>query len=523
MMPSLSSLLPLLFCVVLTAHAADYDLLITHARIADGTGAPLREGRIGIKGQRIVALGEAAGTATQTLDAGGLVVAPGFIDVHTHSEDIPKMPLAENFLRMGVTTIITGNCGASDPDVAKFFRKVEASKCAINVATLIGHGTVRRECMGGSFIRAPSAEQLKKMQAMVEQAMKDGAVGMSTGLIYVPGSYAKTDEITALATVVAEHGGTYASHIRSENVKIITAIEEFLTIARDAKVRAELSHIKLSGPAAWGMNKDVLAALDEARSEGLTVTHDQYAYTASSTGLAQTIPDEALEGTSAEFAARLDDPEQKAKLMDRMKDILHKSKRTDYSHVVIANCKSDPELNGLRLPAAAKVRRGADTLEDQIELILTIQRQGGATAIYHGINEDDLKVFMQHPLTMVASDGGPKDIDSGVTHPRSFGNNARVLARYVRELKLLPLETAIQKMTSLPAQTFRLQGRGVIEVGAWADLVAFDPATVQDTSTFEDPVHMATGMVHVLVRGVPVIKDGTLTDARPGGPLRLNP
>jgi N-acyl-D-amino-acid deacylase len=421
---------------------------------------------------------------------------------------------------MGVTTIVTGNCGHSRTDVATFFAELDEKKIAINVATLIGHGTVREECMGGRFIRAPNAEQLKAMQALVEQGMKDGAVGMSTGLIYVPGTFAKTDEIVALAKVVAQRDGIYASHIRYETSKVFTAMEELLTIGREAKVRTEYSHIKLSGPAAWGKTAEVLAQLDKARAEGIEVTHDQYVYTASSTGLGQTIPDSALEGSAADFAKRMDDPATKADIIAKMKDTLTKSKRTDYSYVVIAGCKYAPELSGKRLPEAARQKRGSDTLDEQIELILDIQRHGGATAIFHGMNEDDLRVFLQHPLTMIASDGGPHEESGTITHPRSFGNNARVLGEYVREQKLLTLEEAIRKMTSLPATTFRLKDRGVIKPGAWADIVVFDPATVKDVATFDDPLHFAVGFSQVLVRGVPAIRDAKLTGVRPGGSLR---
>ena len=514
----LLSLLP-----ALSLLAADYDVLITNARIADGTGAPLIQGSVAIKAARIVAVGEVKGTATTVIDAMQHVVAPGFIDVHTHSEEIASKPMAENFVRMGVTTIITGNCGYSRTDVATFFKELDEKGITINVATLIGHGSVREQGMGGRFIRAPNAEQLKTMQSLVEQAMKDGAVGMSTGLIYVPGSFAKTDEIVALAKIAAAHGGIYASHMRFETAKIFGAIDELTTIAREAKVRAELSHIKLSSPAAWGKTAEVLAKLDKARAEGLDITHDQYVYTASSTKLGQLIPDAALEGTPKDFAKRLDDPEQWKKVVEGMLDILHRGQRTDYSYAVIASCGWDRSLAGKTVPQAAKQKLGSESLESQIELILQIQRSGGASAIFHGIHEDDLRVFLQHPLTMIASDGGPKDLRDAVTHPRSFGNNARVLGQYVRELKLLTLEAAIHKMTSLPAQTFRLKDRGVLKPGAWADVVIFDPATVMDKSTFDDPIHFSEGFSHVLVRGVPVLRDGKMTGTRPGRSLKFVP
>ena len=505
-----------------TALAADFDLLIKNARIANGTGVPLITGSIAVKDKHVVAMGDVKGTASLEMDAQGRVVAPGFIDVHTHSEDIAQKPTAENFLRMGVTSIVTGNCGGSRVDVAEFFQQVQQTGVTLNVATLIGHNSVRKEAMGGSFLRAPTPEQMERMKALVDKAMQDGAVGLSTGLIYVPGSFAKTEEIVELAKVAAAHGGIYASHMRAETVKIFSAIEELMRVAREAKIRAELSHIKLTGPTAWGKTAEVIAQLDKARAEGLQITHDQYAYTASSTGVAQLIPDKALDGGRDAFLARLADPAQKAAILDEMKITRERQGRTDYGYAVIAKFTPDPTLNGKTIPEAAKLKRGSDSLDDQIELIFDIERQGGGSAVYHGMNEDDVQAFLRHPLTMIASDGGPRRLGEDIPHPRSYGNNARVLGRYVRELKVLTLEEAIRRMTSLPAQTFRLAGRGVLKPGAWADIVIFDPDKVSDPATFEDPHHYAVGFSDVIVNGTPVIREGTLTDARPGGPLRMS-
>lgn len=503
-----------------TAAAADFDLLITNAQIADGTGAPLAQGGIAVKSGRIVAVGEVTGTADATLDAGGKIAAPGFIDVHTHSEDICKNPVAENFLRIGVTTIVTGNCGNSRTDVAKFFDEIVEAKVALNVATLVGHNSVRKQGMGGVFIRAPDAAQLETMKTLVNQAMKDGAVGLSTGLIYVPGTFAKTDEIIALAKIAAAHDGIYVSHMRHETVKIFDALEEFLRIVRESGCRGEVSHLKLSGPSAWGRSAEVLAVLDKARAEGLKVTQDQYAYTASSTGLRQLIPDSALEGTRGDFIARIADAKQKADIIARMTEAREKQGRKDYSHAVIARFATDRTLNGKSVPEAAKIVRGNDTLEDQIELILDIEARGGASAIYHGMHENDLQAFMRNSFTMTASDGGPRVLGEDVPHPRSYGNNARVLGRYVRDLKLLGIEEAVRRMTSLPARTFHLKARGELKPGAFADIVIFDPAKVSDTATFTDPHHYAEGFSDVIVNGGVVIRDGKLTDVRSGGPLK---
>jgi N-acyl-D-amino-acid deacylase len=513
-------LLFLFLGLIHSALAADFDVLIKNGRIVDGTGSAAKTGSLGIKAGRIVAMGEVSGTGEIVIDAGGKVVAPGFIDVHTHSEKISEVPAAENFLRMGVTTIITGNCGMSRTDVAAFFDEISKAGMTLNVATLIGHGAVREQGMRGKFIRAPSDEQLTAMKQLVDQAMKDGAVGMSTGLIYVPGSFAKTDEIIELAKVVASHGGVYASHIRHETLRIFEALDEFTRIAREARVRAELSHIKLSGPAAWGKTAEVLAHLDKARAEGLEITHDLYGYTASSTGLRQTIPDKSLEGTREDYAARLADPQAKAKTIEGMMEILKRNGRSDYSYAVVARFVADPSLNGLTIPEAAKKVRGSDSLADQIELLLDIEKRGGGSGIFHGMDEADVTAFLKHPLTMIASDGGPRKLGEDIPHPRSYGNNARILARYVREQKVLSLEEAIRRMTKLPAETFRLKGRGVLQPGGFADVVIFAPEKIADPSTFNDPHHYSVGFAEVLVNGVPVIHGDKLTEARPGGPLK---
>ena len=502
-------------------RAQEFDLVIRGGRIVDGTGAVAAAGDVAVRADRIVAVGKFAGRGRTEIDAAGRVVAPGFIDVHTHSEDITDLPVAENFLRMGVTTIVTGNCGGSKLNVADFFADIVRTKTAINVATLIGHNTVRGQVMGGSFARPPTADELAKMCALVEQAMKDGAVGLSTGLIYLPGTFAKTDEIVALAKVASAHGGIYASHMRYENARILDALDELLTIAREAKIPAEVSHLKLSGPSAWGRADEITAYLDKARTEGLAITHDQYAYTASSTGIGTLIAAEFREGGGARYRERLADPATKAKMIAEMKDSIAKGQRGDYTYAVVANFRADKSYNGKTIPQAAKLRRGADTLDDQIETILDIEARGGAQGVFHGMSEPDLKKFLALPHTMIASDAGVRRFGDAVPHPRGYGNNARVLGRYVREQKVITLEEAIRKMTSLPARTFKLRDRGELRAGAVADIVIFDPATVSDPSTYDDPHHYAVGFAEVIVNGVPVIRAEKLTDARPGVPVKL--
>jgi len=500
--------------------AEQFDLVIRNGRVVDGTGNPAFFADVGIRGGRITAVGRISGRAKTQLDAKGLTVAPGFIDVHTHADEITGQPLAENFLRMGVTTVVVGNCGGSTTNVGRFFRELERQRASINVATLIGHNTVRRAAMGGDHDRAPTPAELARMTALVDQAMRDGAVGLSTGLIYLPGVFARTDEIVELAKAIAPYDGIYASHMRHEDSRIFEALDEVIRIAREARVRAEVSHIKLAGERSWGQAGQVLAHLETARASGLDITQDQYAYTASSTTMRQLIPDEVFDGGKNKFLGILNDPVKKAKLVADMKSKLHFRGRDDYAYAVIASYKHDPSLNGLNVVEAAKKVRGSDALDDQIELVLDLEKNGSASGVFHGMNEEDLQKFMRHANTMIACDSGLRKFGEGVPHPRGYGNNARVLGRYVRDLKVLRLEDAIRKMTSLPANTFQLRDRGLLRKGCWADIVVFDAASVTDSATYNDPHHYAVGIPHVLVNGVPVIKNGEHTGTKPGMELR---
>ncbi|MBA4150056.1 MAG: D-aminoacylase [Verrucomicrobia bacterium] len=505
---------------VSSLHADTYDLVVRNGRIVDGTGNPAYFADVGIKNGRIVKIGRITERSRKEVDAKGLVVAPGFVDVHTHAEGITDLTLGENFVRMGVTTLVLGNCGGSTRDVDGLFKKAEKLKISPNICTLIGHGTVRREVMGGSFMRPPTDEEVAKMRALVEKAMKDGAVGMSTGLIYLPGVFSKTEELIELAKVVSAYDGIYATHQRSESDGIFTSLEEVFRIAREANVRAEISHIKLAGKANWGQTDKVLAAIEKARAEGLDITQDQYSYTASSTGISQLIPESAKDGGRDAFVKRLDDPAQKAKIVSDMKAMLKKRGNDDYSYAVIASYRANRSLNGLNIAEAAKKVRGSDSLDDQIEMIFETERNKGASGVFHGMSDEDVQNFMLHPNTMIASDSGVRRFGSEVPHPRGYGNNARVLGQYVREKNVLRLEDAIRKMTSLPATTFRLKDRGILREGNWADVVIFDPATITDNATYSDPHHYSTGFKYVFVNGVAVVENDKHTEAKPGKALR---
>lgn len=509
----------LLACVPL-AWTEDFDVVIRHGRVVDGSGNPAFSADVAVKDGRVVRIGRIDGTAKTEIDATGLIVAPGFIDVHTHADEVAEKPRAENFLRMGVTSIVVGNCGGSALDVGKFFRDVASNGVSLNVATLIGHNTVREAAMGGSFDRVPTPEEMAKMKSLVDQAMRDGAVGLSTGLIYLPGVFAKTDEIVELAKSVTPYDGIYASHMRYENARIRDALNEVFRVAREAHLRAEVSHLKLSGETAWGQADQILAYIEAARESGLAITHDQYAYTASSTTMRQLIPDDAFDGGHEQFLAVLADPVKKAGLVARMKQNILGRGRQDYAYAVVASFRHDTSINGLNILEAAQKTHGSDSLDAQIEVILDFEKNGGAAGVFHGMNEEDLQKFMRHPLTMVASDSGLREFGQDVPHPRGYGNNARVLGHYVRELQVLPLEEAIRKMTSLPAATFRFAQRGELRAGNWADIVVFDPEKIGDPSTYRDPHHYAAGIPHVLVNGVPVIRNGEHTGAKPGAGVR---
>ncbi len=508
------------------------DLLIRGATVVDGSGDAGFPADVGVKDGKIVFVGTAAKEATNEINAAGLTLAPGFIDVHTHAEsevtsavggdDILSIPDAENFVRMGVTTIVTGNCGLSCSDTKTFLAAVDAVRPAVNVATLVGHNTLREVAMGGILRRPPSPEEMGRMQELVETAMRDGAVGMSTGLIYVPGSFSKTEEIVALAGRVALYGGIYASHMRFETARIFEAVDEVLRIAREARIPVQISHLKLSGPSAWGKAREVLSKLDAARAEGLWVTHDCYAYTHSSTGLAQLLPDTAREGGRAAFAERIADPVRREAIVGEMAAMRQRWGRTDYAHATIARYDADPSLQGKTVAEAAATVFGSDSVDAQIQLLFEVESKGGGSGVFQNMSAEDMRTFLAHPLSMFASDGSPRRLGEAMPHPRSFGNNARILARHVRGERILPLEEAIRKMTSLPAETFRLGNRGRIRVGAFADLVVFDPAAVMDRSEVGDPHHFSEGFHSVLVRGVPVLRAGSLTGMRSGRALRLH-
>lgn len=506
--------------VVGSAQTAErFDMIITNARIIDGTGNPWFRGSIAIKDGRIAGVGRfERAEAKHVIDARGQIVAPGFIDVHAHTEDIFNNPTAENFVRMGVTSLITGNCGGSATDIAEFLGRFKTKPLAVNLGTLIGHNSVRSKVMGLDN-RDPSDDEQAKMNELVEQGMKDGAVGLATGLIYVPGTYSKTEEVVQLAKAASKYGGTYASHIRDEGSEVIKAINEAINIGEQANMPVEISHFKISSKALWGKSPTTIGLVEAARARGLSVTVDQYAYTASSTSLDSRMPTWAIAGGREEGKKRIADPAMKQKIVRDMKEDLKKKKFKDYSYAYVASHRAKPEYAGKNIAEITQMAKGTKKVDAQIEQILEIYQNGGAQMVYRVMNEEDVQNIMRQPFTMIASDSGVRNFGSGVPHPRGYGNNARVLGQYVRELKIISLEDAIRKMTSLPAQTFNLRDRGLIRAGLAADLVIFDELKVGDKATFEAPHQYAEGFSAVIVNGE-VVFDGTkLTGKMPGAPL----
>jgi len=510
-------LLFFLFFLPFLSSAQQVDIMIKHAKLIDGTGNSWVYADIAIKDGKIAAIGHLGNyTAHKIIDGSGLIAAPGFIDVHTHIEgDEKKNPWASNFIYDGVTTVVTGNCGSSNVDIKKYFLMLDSVKTSINIATLIGHNDVRKAAMG-SANRDPSAAEMQKMEGIVEQAMKDGAVGFSTGLIYIPGTYSKTEEVVGLAKVAAKYNGVYASHIRNEADSVTEAIEEALHVGRENKMPVEISHFKLSGQNNWGRSKETLPMIIKARDEGLDVTIDQYPYTASSTNLGTLLPDWVLADGQDSINARLNDPKQLKAVVDYMLEHLKKRKLKHFSYPVVAYFRADTTLNGKSIEEVNLIKGKKHEAKEEALTVCEMIKQGGAGMVFHGMSDDDVKAIMKYPYNMFASDAGIRLFGVGSPHPRGYGTNARVLSKYVRDEKVISLEEAIRRMTSLPAQKFQLKDRGLIREGYAADIVLFDEKEVKDQSTYEKPHQYSTGFKYVIVNGQVCVEDGKQNDVRSG-------
>ncbi len=503
-----------------------FDLILTGGTLVDGLGNPAFRGDIGIKGDRIVAVSSGtlnADDADNSVDVTGLVVSPGFIDNHSHSQTtIHEHPLAENFTRQGITRLIASLHSGDQPWPLDEY--ASALEIAPNIGFFAGHTWTRKQVLGMEN-RAPDHDELQAMRDLVEETMKQGALGFSTGLLYVPANFAETEEIIELAKVASQYGGIYVTHMRNESTGLIDSVNETIRIATEADIPAHINHHKASGVGQWGYSEQSLALIDAARESGLDITHDLYPYTASSTRSAVMFPQWTLAGGAEEFAKRIADPEQLPAIREEMRDIFMQERTgEDLSRLQFRVLPADESYNGKTLADMAADRGMPNNVETGIDLLIELQLRGGFSAIFHAMDEQDVIRIMKHPLAMIETDGDPVSYGDGFPHPRSYGAFPRVLARYVRELGVLTLEEAIKKMTSMPADQYNQKERGRIVEGAYADLVVFDADTIKDEATYTDPHRYPTGIHHVIVNGRFIIKSGALTGERPGmwikGPAR---
>ena len=504
------------------SQAQSFDLVIKNGKIIDGSGNSWYYGDVGVSQGKITFMGKKENyDAKKIVDAKGLIVAPGFIDVHAHIEGGEvTVPTADNFIFDGVTSVVTGNCGGSNLEVEKYFKRIDSVRTSINIATLIGHNTVRRAVLGDAN-REPTLEEQNHMDALVESAMKEGAVGLSTGLIYVPGTYAKTGEVVSLAKVASKYNGVYTSHIRDEGDNVHDAVSEAISIGREAKIPVEISHFKVTYKPNWGRSTETIGLVESARLEGLDVTIDQYPYVASSTTLDTTLPTWAFSGGRDSLKLRLNDPATRSKIKKEMVDGLKKKKLKNYSYAQVARYAPDTTWNGKTISEINKLKgrkaKPIDEAETVLEMIAATNR---TQMVYFSMDKKDLTRILQYPFNMIASDAGIAKFGSGMPHPRAYGTNARVLGRYVREQKVIRLEEAIRRMTSLPAQKFNLRDRGLLREGMAADIVVFNEQTVGDAATYTNPHAYSIGFSYVIVNGETVVDNAKHTGVRSGQVLK---
>ncbi len=542
------------FSFVNDSFAADspFDLVITNGHIVDGTGSPWYSGDIGIRDGRIAAIGNLSAAARKrTVDAHGKIVAPGFIDMLGQSElTILVDPRLPSKIYQGITTEITGEGGSAAPlndaiiaadrasyqhykinpdwrTFREYFSRLEKQGMGINLASYVGATEVRRMVLGDVDVQ-PTPEQLERMRALVRVAMRDGAVGVSTSLEYAPAPYAKTEEIIALASEASKFGGIYATHMRNESDSVLEAFDEAVRIGREARIPVEIWHFKVAGKANWGRMPELIARVDRARADGVDVEADTYAYTAWDNGMSAFVPAWAHDGGDAKLIERLKDPTTRARIR---KDMETPSKNWDNEWQEIRG-PEDVMITAVQNPALKKfqgkrlsdiaARLNKDPMDALFDLL--IEDEAFTECAVFGMAEPDVALALQQPWVSVDNDY------SGVSpegllgeehaHPRAYGTFPRILRKYVREEKKLALEEAIRKFSALPAQRMRLTDRGVLKQGMWADVVVFDPETVRDLATFDDPNRLSEGMEYVLVNGVPVIEGGRMTGALPGKVLR---
>jgi N-acyl-D-amino-acid deacylase len=526
-----------------------FDLLVKHGTVVDGTGAARMAADVGVSGGRITAIAPGlAGEARQEIDATGRIVAPGFIDVHTHSDfTLLNVPGADSKVRQGITTEVVGNCGFSPAPVSlqtldllkeyvgflnphlpwnwrrlgEFYQRVSDQGCAMNIAPLVGHGAVRIAVMGFDN-RPPGADELTQMQRLVGEAMEDGAVGLSSGLIYTPGCYGDTQELVALAKVAAQGGGVYATHMRGEGGTLEEAITEALRIGEEAGIPVQISHLKASGRDNWHKMERALRMIEEGRSRGIAVTADIYPYIAGSTTMTSLFPAWTLEGGVERFLTRLNDAGTRRRIIDEVQGGREGWSRANgavgWDDIMISSCQQHQEFEGQTIVQIAAAM-GKAPAEAMMDFVLAEEAQ--VAIILFMMSEENVQRGITHPVLMIGSDSlAPAAGQGGKPHPRTYGTFPRVLGKYVREERLITLEDGVRKMTSMAAEKFGLSDRGVLAAGKAADMTIFDAATVIDLATFENPHQYPAGIDYVIVNGQIVVEHGEQHPVLPGKVLK---
>ena len=515
--------LALLAFSILVGCQQEYDIVIINGSVYDGSGNPPVQTDVAIVGDQIVKIGNLKNAnGKRVIDATGLAVAPGFIDLHAHLDPLLELPGAESAIRQGVTTSLGGPDGSSPWPLGKYLDKADSLGMGMNVAFLIGHNTIRRNIMQLEN-RAPTAAELDSMKVQVEQGMKDGAFGISTGLKYLPGAFSKVEEVIELSKVASQDGGIYTSHLREEGIGLFEAVAEAIDIGRIANIPVILTHHKAIGTKMWGGSVTTLAMVDSARQLGIDVMIDQYPYNASYTGIGVLIPAWAMAGGRQDFKKRIENKVLKDSIKKGIiHNILYDRGGADLKRIQFALVDWKKDLEGRTLHDWLVEKKMETTVENGAELVIEAQLNGGASCVYFAMDDADVERIMKHPQTMIASDGRLAKPGDGHPHPRWYGTFPRVLGVYVRDKKILPLEVAIQKMTMMPADRLGLQDRGRIKENTFADVVIFNPATVKDKATFQEPHQYPEGIDYVFVNGQLAVDDGEYKNIRSGKVLRKN-